>query len=310
MAEMRAVRFDRYGDVDVLEVRRVTRPAPEAGRVLVRVKAAGINPGEASIRKGLLHDRWPASFPSGEGSDLAGVVTEVGEGVGAFSPGDEVLGFTNERASHAEYVSVPAEQLTPKPSGVSWERAGSLFVAGTTAVAAIRAVGLTRGDTVAIAGAAGGVGTLAVQLAERAGADVLGIAGPGNDDWLTEHGVTPVNYGDGLADRLKAASPDGRIVAFLDLFGGGYVELAVDQLGVEPGRVNTIIDFEAAAKFKTKAAGGMDAADAKVLAELAGLIEAGELDLPIAKIYALDDVRDAFRDLEERRTRGKIVLRP
>ena len=184
MAEMRAVRFDRYGDLDVLDLRVVPRPAAAAGRVLVKVEAAGINPGEAAIRKGLLHERWPARFPSGQGSDFAGVVAELGEGVSGFRPSDEVFGFTNERASHADYVAVPAGQLTAKPAGVPWEVAGSLFVAGTTAIAAVRAVGLTAGDTVAVAGAAGGVGTIAVQLARRAGATVLGIAGPANDGWL------------------------------------------------------------------------------------------------------------------------------
>ena len=111
---------------------------------------------------------------------------------------------------------------------------GKTSVAGTTAYAAVRAVALNPGDTVAIAGAAGGVGTIAVQLAKRAGATVLGIAGPSNDDWLTAHGVVPVNYGDGIADRLRDAAPNGQIDAFLDFFGGGYVELAVTELGIDP----------------------------------------------------------------------------
>ncbi len=310
MAIMRAVRFDRYGDVEVLEVRDVPRPVAGAGRVLVKVKAAGINPGEASIRKGLLHDRWPATFPSGEGSDLAGIVEEVGEGVATVRSRDEVFGFTHERASHAEYVAVPAEQLTAKPPGVSWEVAGSLFVAGTTSYAAVEAVDLQPGETVAVAGAAGGVGVIAVQLARRRGATVLGIAGAANDAWLSAHGAIPVNYGDDLARRCKAAAPSGRIDAFLDFFGGGYVELAVGTLGLDPGRVNTIIDFAAAETFRTRSAGGMDAANVRVLAELAGLVEAGELEAPIAGIYGLEDVGDAFRDLERRHTRGKIVLRP
>ncbi|MDT5264252.1 MAG: hypothetical protein QOI90_878, partial [Mycobacterium sp.] len=201
--QSRAVQFDQYGDIDVLEVREVPRPQPGPGEVLVRVKAAGINPGEAMIRKGALHDRWPATFPSGQGSDLAGVVADVGADVQGFAVGDEVLGFSEARASQAEYVVVPAGQLTTKPAGVSWDVAGALFVAGTTAYAAVDAVRLTPGDVVAVAGAAGGVGTIAVQLAIRAGAKVLGIAGPSNDEWLTEHGVVPVNYGDGLADRLR-----------------------------------------------------------------------------------------------------------
>ena len=306
----KAVQFDSYGGIDVLEVRDVPRPTPGAGEVLVEVKAAGINPGEAMIRQGFLHDRWPATFPSGQGSDFAGVVAETGPDVGTVVAGEQVIGFSDQRASQAEFVVVPAEQLTQKPENVTWEAAGALFVSGTTAYAAVRAVALKPGDTVAVAGAAGGVGTIAVQLAKRAGATVLGIAGPSNDDWLTAHGVVPVNYGDGLADRLRDAAPDGQIDAFLDFFGGGYVELAVTELGIDPQRVDTIIDFPAIERFGVKFEGNADAADAKVLAELAGLIAAGELELPVAQVYPLDQVKDAFRTLERRHTRGKIVLRP
>jgi len=306
----KAVQFDSYGGIDVLEVRDVPRPTPGAGEVLVEVKAAGINPGEAMIRQGFLHDRWPATFPSGQGSDFAGVVAETGADVGTVAEGEQVIGFSDQRASQAEFVVVPAEQLTQKPENVTWEAAGALFVSGTTAYAAVRALALKPGDTVAVAGAAGGVGTIAVQLAKRAGATVLGIAGPSNDDWLTAHGVVPVNYGDGLADRLRDAAPDGQIDAFLDFFGGGYVELAVTELGIDPQRVDTIIDFPAIERFGVKFEGNADAADAKVLAELADLIAAGELELPVAQVYPLDQVKDAFRRLEQRHTTGKIVLRP
>jgi NADPH:quinone reductase-like Zn-dependent oxidoreductase len=139
---------------------------------------------------------------------------------------------------------------------------------------------------------------------------VLGIAGRTNDEWLTAHGVVPVNYGDGLADRLRNAAPDKQIDAFLDFFGGGYVELAVTELGIDPQRVDTIIDFAAIERFGVKGEGNADAADAAVLAELAGMIAAGELEVPIAEVYTLDQVQEAYRVLEQRHTRGKIVLRP
>jgi NADPH:quinone reductase-like Zn-dependent oxidoreductase len=123
---MKAVRFDRYGGVDVLKVVDAPVPEPGQGEALIKVKAASINPGEAKIREGLLHARWPATFPSGEGSDFAGIVTKVGLGVGSVKVGDEVIGFTDKRASHAEYVVAEARNLTPKPAGVPWEVAGSL----------------------------------------------------------------------------------------------------------------------------------------------------------------------------------------
>jgi len=305
-----AVQFDSYGGIDVLEVRDVPRPVPTDSEVLVEVRAAGINPTEAVIRSGALHHLFPATFPSGQGSDLAGVVAELGPGVSGFAVGDEVIGFSMRRSSHAEYVAVPANQLTPRPAKVPWEVAGSLFVAGVTAYAAVRAVQLAPGDTVMIAGAAGGVGSIAVQLAGRAGATVLGIAGPSNDAWLTRHGAVPVNYGDNLPARLRAAAKSGHIDALLDFFGGGYVAMAVEDLKLSPDKVDTIADFEALKRFGVQSKGGADAATTEVLAELADLVARGELEVPIAGVFALDDVRDAFRQLELRHTRGKIVLRP
>ena len=302
---MKAVRFDKYGGVDVLRVEDVPVPEPGQGEALVKVKAASINPGEAKIREGLLHAVFPATFPSGEGSDFAGIVTKIGPGVGGISVGDEVIGFTDRRASHAEYVAAEAKNLTAKPANVSFEVGGSLAVAGSTAFASVRALSLRPGDTVAISGAAGGVGSIAVQLARRAGAEVIGIAGPANHDWLAAHGVKHVPYGDGLADRLR----EGAIDAFIDTHGDGYVKLAI-ELGVKRDRINAIIDFAAAREYGVKAEGSGNARNAAVLAELAGLIASGKLEVPIAATFPLDDVRAAFRQLEQGHTRGKIVLMP
>jgi NADPH:quinone reductase-like Zn-dependent oxidoreductase len=286
----------------------VLDPGPP-GQVLVRVKAAGINPGEASIRKGLMHERWPATFPSGQGSDLAGVVEEVGDGVDAFSAGDEVLGWTDQRASQAELVVVPADQLIPKPAGVAWEVAGALFVAGTTAYAAVRAVGAGSGDTVVVSGAAGGVGSLTVQLARLAGATVIGLAGESNHQWLLEHGAIPVAYGDGVVGRIREVTDD-HVDALIDTFGGGYVAMAIEELGVAPQRVDTIIDWATAQQYGAKTEGTAAAANTEVLSELIELIDRGQLEVPIARAYPLDQVRDAYRELERRHTRGKIVLVP
>ena len=304
----RAVRFDKYGGLEVLQVVEVDRPIPGPGKALVRVKAAGINPGEASIRKGLFAGRWPATFPSGQGTDFAGIVEQAGPGVANVAVGDEVIGFTNDRASQAEFVLVDSGHLVPRPANVSWEQAGALFVAGTTAYAAVRSVAVGPGDTVVVSGAAGGVGSIAVQLARNAGAKVIGLAGNANQKWLADHGVIPVTYGDGVEDRFRAAS-QGKVDAFVDTFGGGYVELAL-KLGVHPHRIDTIIDFAAAAQYGVKTEGSFEAATADVLAQLAGLLAAGRLEIPIAKVYPLAEVREAYRDLEQRHTRGKIVLEP
>ena len=283
----KAVQFDGYGGVDVLELREVDAPAAAPGRVVVAVRATAINPGEASIRDGALAERWPSTFPSGQGSDLAGVVTEAGPGVDGFAPGDEVLGWTDDRAAHAELVAVEADKLVPKPAGVSWEAAGSLHVVGATAWAAVRAVAPQPGEVVVVSGAAGGVGTLAVQLAARAGATVIGLASPDHHDWLRDHGAIPVTYGDGVEDRIRAAG-DGRFDALIDTFGGGYVDLAI-AMGVAPGRIDTIIDWDAAERVGAKVDGNAVGARPEVLAELADLIDRGELEIPIARTYPLAD---------------------
>jgi NADPH:quinone reductase-like Zn-dependent oxidoreductase len=304
---MRAARFNNYGDIDVLEVVDVPRPVPGAGQVLVRVCATGINPGEAKIREGAMHERFPTTFPSGEGSDLAGVVEQAGDGVREFSAGDEVVGFTNNRASHAEYVVVEASDLVPKPARVPWEVAGSLFIVGTAAVAAVRAVGAGPGDVVAIAGAAGGVGSLAAQLARLKGARVLGIAGAADGPWLVAHGIEPVDYAGDVSAGIRAATD--RVDAFIDAAGHGNVALARD-LGITPERIDTIIDFAAAAQFGVKAEGSSSAANAEVLAELLALVADGRLELPIGRTFPLSQVREAYRHLNAKHGHGKVVLIP
>jgi NADPH:quinone reductase-like Zn-dependent oxidoreductase len=147
-----------------------------------------------------------------------------------------------------------------------------------------------------------------VQLARHAGATVIGLASEPNHAWLAEHGVVGVAYGDGVADRIRAAAPNG-VDAFIDTFGDGYVDLALG-LGVAPARIDTIIDWAAAARTGVRTAGNMDAASAEVLEELAKLVAAGELEVPIAATYPLTEVRAAYRRLMERHTRGKIVLVP
>jgi NADPH:quinone reductase-like Zn-dependent oxidoreductase len=304
---MKAVRFDEYGGVDVLKVVDVPKPEPGPGQVLVQVKAAGINPGEAKIRDGLLHSLYPATFPSGEGSDLAGVVAQTAPGVTGWSAGDEVIGYTDNRASHAEYAVVEARNLTARPAGLPWEVAGALFVAGATAYAAVRAVTLNEGDTVVVSGAAGGVGSIAVQLARLAGATVIGLASEVQHEWLTGHGVIPVTYGDGVADRIRQVT--GKVDAFIDTVGGDYVELAL-SLGVVPARIDTIARFDAVEKYGVKGDGNAAGASASVLAELAGLIVEGKLEVPIAWTFPLSQVQDAYRVLDRGHIRGKVVLIP
>ncbi|MGI5239505.1 NADP-dependent oxidoreductase [Dactylosporangium sp. CA-139066] len=304
----RAVRFDRFGDPSVLYVAEIPMPEPAPGEVVVAVRAAGINPGESGIRTGALERRYPTTFPCGQGSDLAGVVTATGPGVTRFAVGDEVLGFSWRRSSHATHTAVPVTQLIPKPQALSWEVAGALYVVTATAFAAVRAVAARPGETVAVSAAAGGVGTVTVQLLRHAGARVLAIASPSNADWLAAHGAEQISYGDGLADRLRAAAPSG-IDAFIDLFGPQYVELAL-ELGIPRSRIDTVIAFDAAERLGVKAEGSEQASTVEVLHHMTDLVTAGVIEIPIAGTYPLDRVADAFHEIDRRHTRGKLVLLP
>jgi NADPH:quinone reductase len=304
----RAVQFDEYGGLDVLTVRDIEVREPGKEEVLVEVKAAGINPGEAAVRTGSLHERFPGTFPSGQGSDLAGVVKEVGIDVVGFAPGDEVLGWSWERSSQAEACVVPAEQLIPKPAGLPWEAAGALYVVGVTAFAAVRAVDISADDVVVVSGAAGGVGAITVQLLKVKGAEVIGLASEANHEWLRSKGVIPVTYGEGQAGRILEATPRG-IDAFIDLFGPEYIDLAL-ELDVPVEKIETIISFERAGEVGAKAEGSSEASTPEILAEMAELVSSGKIEMPIAATYPLDEVREAYEQLEDRHTRGKIVLIP
>ena len=306
--KFKAVKFSQYGGIDVLHIDELPVPSPGKGQVLVRVKAAGINPGESAIREGLMAERWPATFPSGQGSDFAGIIELVGPEVQEFASGDEVIGYTDNRASQAEFVVTEVGKLIRRPAHVPWEQAGALFVAGTTAHATIKSVGLKKGETLVVSGAAGGVGSVVVQLARNLGARVIGLASKPHHSWLNSHDVLPLEYGGGLADRIRGAA-GGRVDAFIDTHGDGYVKMAL-ELGVPPDRIDTIIDFRAAKKYNTHTDGNAEGARPEVLSELADQMEKGRLEIPISGTYPLGRVKDAYKELETHHTLGKIVLVP
>lgn len=307
----RAVRFDGYGDRDVLYVAEVPMPEPAPDGVVVEVRATSVNIGEAKIRTGALAEVFPSTFPSGEGSDLAGVVTAVGADVTGVDVGDEVVGWSDERAAHATHVAVPAAQVVAKPAGLEWDVAGSLYVAGMAAVASVESVDPRAGETVVVSGATGGVGVIAVQLLQRRGVEVLGIASERNQDWLRTLGVTPVAYGadaSATLQNIRAAVPD-KVHAWVDVVGGGYVGQAI-ELGVPADRINTIADYGAVQEHGVRGDGTSTAASAENLALLAGLAADGDLEVPVVSTYPLDRIRDAYAELERGHTRGKIVLHP
>ncbi|MEV6639349.1 NADP-dependent oxidoreductase [Amycolatopsis sp. NPDC051371] len=301
----KAVRFTRYGGPEVLEITEVPQPRAGPGRVLVEVVAAALNPGEIGIREGVFAAVWPARFPEGQGNDFAGHVAEVGDGVEGFSVGDRVLGFA-PRAAQAEFVVAGPGALAPMPAGLGWAEAASIAGAGATAWAGVEAVAPRPGETVVVSAAAGGVGVLAAQLAKLRGATVIGTASEGNFGFLRGFGIHPVAYGPGLAERLRIAAPDG-VDAFLDTFGNGNVDVAI-ELGVSPARINTIADGRAVHRYGVHSDAQEQADEPAIWAQLAEYAGKGELTIPIARTYPLDDVRDAYRDLATRHVSGKRVL--
>lgn len=323
----RAVRFEQYGGVEVLDVVEVEPPQPGDGQLLVRVRAAGINPFEAKLRSGVYEGAIPVSFPAAQGNDFAGVVEQLGAGVEGFAVGDEVFGTTARRGSQAELALAAQDRTLPRPAALPWEVAGGLWTVGTTAYAAVAAVAPGAGDVVVVAGAAGGVGGLAAQLARVRGASVIGVASERSHEWLRSRGIVPVAYGDGggagaaagagagasvgLGERLTQAAADvgAPLSAMIEAAGSGYVALAV-QLGIAPGRIDTVVDDAAAAAYGARSDGGQAAPVPQSVAELAQLIVAGELELPVAASFPLERVRDAYTLLEEGHAPGKIVLTP
>ncbi|MGC8920000.1 NADP-dependent oxidoreductase [Streptomyces sp. PG2] len=313
----RAVRLRSFGGPEALEVHQV--PAPEAGpgQVRVRVTAAGLNPMDWVMTADAdTAARFGLTLPVGFGTDYAGVIDQVGEGVTGFAPGDRVFGGALSRAV-ADLVVVDArgdtaaDEVHHTPEGVDDRTAATLTIAGRTAAAALAVLGSDSGahsnpglgpdDTVLIGGAGGGVGVFAVQLARVAGARVIGTGSAASADHLRSLGAEPVAYGDGLTDRVRALAPEG-ITAALDLHGVDTVH-AARELGVPDARICTI----AAQIEGVPAANGANAAPG-ALEEIAALIAAGRLRVPVAATFPIDEIRRATELQAARHVRGKVVI--
>ena len=303
----RFVQFEEFGSRDVLAVVERPRPWPGPGQLVVRVMAAGLNVVDTKVfRDERVAARFGVTLPSGIGLEFAGFVEEIGDGVSKFSVGEAVFGSA-PYASVADFAIVAADGLVlHKPDALTFEVAGALTVAGRTAMASVRSLHLGDNDTVLVSAAAGGVGVLAAQLAVRAGAEVIGTASEENHEFLESLGVTPVVYGDGLADRVRDLLDDGdRVTAVLDNHGPETIDAAI-ALGVPPERINTIGARGPAARGANTAGGS--AATVDDLAEIADLIAENELVLPIDSIFPIERIVEAYARLEAGHLRGKIVV--
>ncbi|THG35518.1 NADP-dependent oxidoreductase [Glaciibacter flavus] len=302
----RAVQFNRFGPTDELEVVSVDAPRPGDGEVRVRVLAAGLNPVDWKIvaDQAVARHYGFTGFPSGNGNDLAGVVDEIGPGVAGFRTGDRVFGGGRFLAQ-ADFTVARADTLHSTPDGLTDEQAGTLDIAGRTAMAEVRHLAPSADDTILVSAAAGGVGVLAAQLARRAGARVIGTASVANHDYLRRRGIEPVGYGEGMPDRIRELAPEG-VTAVLDHHGRETIDLGL-ALGVPPERINSIADKRYADEVGVMSVGGAEA-EAGDLDELAALIAAGDIDLPIDAIYPVERVREAYAHLTAGHLRGKVVL--
>lgn len=301
----RRVEFSEFGGVEVLEIVEHELPHPGPGEVLVEVLAAGINHIEAEIRSGALQDRVPSRLPQTQGNDFAGIVLETGEGVSDFRHHSEVIGHA-ARTSHATHVVVPAANLVAKPRRLGWEVAGGLSLAGLAAWDTLEGLHLRSGDTLVVSAAAGGVGSMEVQLAKDRGVRVIGTCGERNFDYLRQLGVKPVVYGEGLADRIAALAPEG-VAAYIDNFGQDSQELA-EQLRVPASRYRSAADRQ---EIELRALDpDEEFRDHKtaVLGKLALLAEQRRLDVLISGFFPFRLIRNAFDDLERLHARGKIVI--
>ncbi|MDH6707627.1 NADPH:quinone reductase-like Zn-dependent oxidoreductase [Kitasatospora sp. MAA19] len=305
----KAIAFSEYGDVDVLRPTDIEVPAPGPGQVRVAVRAVGVNPLDHKVRSGSMAAMFPVAFPHVGGYELAGVVEAVGPDVTGWAPGDEVFGALMGGA-YAEQALVDAGHLGRKPASLSWEEAAAIPTAAETAERALDVLGVRAGETLLVHGAAGGVGTVLLQLARARGVTVVGTASEANHEHLRELGAIPVAYGDGLAERVRAAAPGG-VDRALDAVGkGGVLPLSVELTGAAD-RVLTIADFVGAAEHGIRFSGGADGVESyhqRAYAAVLALHEAGTLRLPLHRVLPLAEAAEAQRLSEQGHLRGKIVL--
>ncbi|MET3449941.1 NADP-dependent oxidoreductase [Curtobacterium sp. 1544] len=302
-----AVQYDRYGGFDVVELVPQERPDPGPDEVVVEVSVAGLNHIERFLREGQLREFVDLEFPAHQGVDFAGVVRSRGSNVRDLHVGDEVMGHAPHGGSHATWVAVPRGAVVKKPSTMTFEVAGSLYLAGCTALSIVRSLKLGPDDTVVISAAAGGVGHIECQLARDAGATVIGLGSPRNHDALRQIGVRPVAYGEGEEQRIRDIAEDRPITAFIDnREHGENVDLA-SRLGVDPKRFVSSEDRRDL-EIRFLRAPGDDTEAAEMLTTLGDLVQRHKVQFIISGYYPFEYIVDAYEDLAEMHSRGKVVV--
>ncbi|MQA11582.1 MAG: zinc-binding dehydrogenase [Pseudonocardiaceae bacterium] len=299
----RAAGFFEPGGPEVLHLLDVDEPRAGPGEVRVRVKAAGVQPFDIAVVQGVIHPESDPGVPQIPGNEFAGVVDQVGDGTLGFVLGDEVLGYRTLN-SYREHLVVGPDQIATKPANMSWEVAGGFSAGAQTADIALKEIGVGAGETVLIHGAAGAVGTIAVQLCRLWGATVIGAARESQHDYLRSLGATPIAYGDHFLDGVRALAPQG-VHACLDGVGGQALEVSLELVS-DRGRILTLVEHGRAAELGIRTTPLTRSATR--LAGLAGLYARGELSVHILKTFPLDRAADAHRAYQAGNIRGKIII--
>lgn len=300
---MRAAAINEHGPASVLREMSLPLPTPGPGEVLVRVHVAGVQLTDAAIRSGWVPPNARIEFPQILGNEFAGTVVAIGDGVDGIEVGRDVLGF-RVLGCYAQYVCVHHTQLVDKPPSVSWLTAGTLSASGQTAHTALERLAAKPGETLLVHGAAGGVGSMTVQLARHRGLEVIGTADSAHHRYLEQLGAVPVAYGDGQLERLRAAAAHG-IDVVLDAAGHENLRTAV-QLVSGRSRIGTIVDAELASELGCRWI--TSDRSATRLRDLVDLCAYGRMDVHIRATYRLADVAAAHRDVETGHGRGKVAL--
>jgi NADPH:quinone reductase-like Zn-dependent oxidoreductase len=303
VARMRALQFTEYGGPEVLTWSDAPDPHAGPGEVRIAVRAAGVNPLDWKILSGAMSGGRPLDGPGYLGYEAAGVVDEVGEGVTGVAVGDDVFG--RGRNTQAEYAVL--DSWVPKPASLDWAVAAAAGVAGETSDRVLRLLGVSEGDTIFIDGGAGGVGAVAVQIAIARGARVIASAGEANQDYLREIGAVPVLYGEGVADRVRAAA-GGNVDGVFDVAGRTPIE-ELTSLVSPPSQVVSIANFAADRAGARTSTGAADSRPTEALAEVAELLARNELVIKV-QTFPFDRAVEAYRISQGGHVRGKLVLVP
>lgn len=314
-SQMKAAYFDEFGELDQIKTGRLDRPEPGEGEVIVQVKAAGVNPVDAAVARGMLNAVIPAKFPVIPGWDVAGVVEGRGHAARRFNEGDEVYAYVRrpvvQKGTFAEYIALPESYLALRPQKITMEEAGGIPLVGLTAYQALFQAGnLQEGQTLLILGASGGVGSMAIQLARSSGADVIGVASDRNQAYMKDLGADEtIDYKAGnVGDSVRSVVPEGVDFIFhcsrgdslnqsiKTLKSGGQLVSITNRQPDVPDDINFRYVFVEPNSVQLK--------------HIRKLADEGKIHLPISKTFSLEDTGKALREIESLHTQGKMVITP